>query len=412
MTEPKQDTIFYAWQSDLPNSTNRGFIEDCLARTIKEMEREGDLEVLPSVDRDTQNVAGAVNISDTIFEKIDKCRIFVCDVSLINRPQKKVAADAHQQRPTPNPNVLIEAGYAAKACTWERVIFVFNKDTGPIEALPFDIRGRKVLTYELAPNQDKSSQRALLVRLLKNAIGDILSVPEMSRHPIRLEFYDPVEKQLLGTRFEINGALYSSNLERLPDYRDLPDAIDSIGLQQMLDPSRERTNKDYFRDKASYILTTELTKCVSLSAYNSGDVTLTDVWLEVSLDRPKHVVIEDIDMPFPPLRTSSFMSKSILSPRVQMRRNLRSPGVVIVEEFDDKYDLTVHFGKIQPKTSAYSDPFFIGCLESCECTLQTQLHADELPHPQIAILQLDFQTDVRGELSLEMLQRPLPEEEG
>ncbi|HEY2412398.1 MAG TPA: hypothetical protein VGI40_09160 [Pirellulaceae bacterium] len=77
-------TIFYSWQSDLPNSTNRGFIGDCLEKAIKELRAEGSLGVDPALDRDTQGVPGSPDIADTIFEKIDKCSMFVGDVSLIN----------------------------------------------------------------------------------------------------------------------------------------------------------------------------------------------------------------------------------------------------------------------------------------------------------------------------------------
>ena len=30
-------TVFYSWQSDLPNATNRGFIEDCLERALEDL---------------------------------------------------------------------------------------------------------------------------------------------------------------------------------------------------------------------------------------------------------------------------------------------------------------------------------------------------------------------------------------
>lgn len=46
-------TIFYSWQSDLPNSTNRGFIRGCIERAIKELGRESELSVTPRVEQDT-----------------------------------------------------------------------------------------------------------------------------------------------------------------------------------------------------------------------------------------------------------------------------------------------------------------------------------------------------------------------
>ena len=118
-------TVFYSWQSDLPNSTNRGFIGDCLERAIKELKAEPDLQVDPCLDRDTQNVPGSPDIAATIFDKIDRCGLFVCDVSIVNQ--------SASNRPMPNPNVLIELGYAVKTLGMEShcLRFQCSKRTNP-----------------------------------------------------------------------------------------------------------------------------------------------------------------------------------------------------------------------------------------------------------------------------------------
>lgn len=118
---PRQ-TIFYSWQSDLPNSTNRGFIQDCLERAIKQISDDDSLALDPSLERDTQGVAGAQDIADTIFAKIDAATVFIADVSFVT--------PRDQERPTSNPNVLIELGYAAKALGWENIVCVFNTAFG------------------------------------------------------------------------------------------------------------------------------------------------------------------------------------------------------------------------------------------------------------------------------------------
>ena len=152
-------TVFYSWQFDLPNSTNRGFIEDCLERAIKELKAEGQLRVEPCLDRDTLNVPGSPDISATIFDKIESAALFVCDASIINK--------GTAGRLTPNPNVLIELGYAVKTLGWNRVICVFNTVTGKIEDLPFDLRHRRVRAYRLEEKQEKAEQRKMLVGSLK-----------------------------------------------------------------------------------------------------------------------------------------------------------------------------------------------------------------------------------------------------
>lgn len=155
-------TLFYSWQSDLPNSTNRGFIEECLKRAIKELKAEGQLRVEPCLDRDTMNVPGSPDIAATIFDKIESAALFVCDVSIINQ--------GTEGRPTPNPNVLIELGYAVKALGWNRVVCVLNQATGEVENLPFDLRHRRFRGYRLHNGGDKGDARKLLVGHLKTEI--------------------------------------------------------------------------------------------------------------------------------------------------------------------------------------------------------------------------------------------------
>lgn len=105
--------VFYSWQSDLPNKTNRSFIEKALENAIKTIRKDDTIEVEPFIDRDTLGVGGSPDISRTIFEKIETCQIFVCDISIINQ--------GSEFRRTPNPNVLIELGYALKTLGENRI---------------------------------------------------------------------------------------------------------------------------------------------------------------------------------------------------------------------------------------------------------------------------------------------------
>jgi hypothetical protein len=76
-------TIFYSWQSQLPNSTNRGFIQEALEAAVRAVREDVAIEVRPEVDRDTANVPGSPNIADTIRAKIDAAEVVVCDVSIV-----------------------------------------------------------------------------------------------------------------------------------------------------------------------------------------------------------------------------------------------------------------------------------------------------------------------------------------
>src|SRR5579862_5717748 len=166
--DPKpQATVFYSWQSDLPNATNRGLIQDALERAVKTIRTDESLTIEPVVDRDTQNVPGAPDIAHTIFAKIEKAAAFVADVTITN---------PGLGRPTPNPNVLIELGYALKAFGTSRTVLVANTVNGPIEALPFDLRTKRVLAYHLpSGGEDKPTQRKKLQDGLEAALRAILA---------------------------------------------------------------------------------------------------------------------------------------------------------------------------------------------------------------------------------------------
>lgn len=137
--------IFYSWQSDLPNKSNRGFISDTIKKAIKRLSYETNL--IAEYDRDTLGITGSPDITDTIFGKINKSDIFICDISIINKD--------YSGRKTPNPNVLIELGYAARTLGWEKVICLFNKKYGDLTDVPFDINHRRIIVYDSEKENEK-----------------------------------------------------------------------------------------------------------------------------------------------------------------------------------------------------------------------------------------------------------------
>lgn len=127
--------IFYSWQSDIKQSRN--FISNCLEQIPGRLK---DLSII-EIDRDTEGIAGSPDIGNTIYEKIDCSDIFVADVTIINGD--------YLGRKTPNPNVLIELGYAIKSLDWNRIILLYNEDYGSIEEIPFDINHQRMTKYSL-----------------------------------------------------------------------------------------------------------------------------------------------------------------------------------------------------------------------------------------------------------------------
>lgn len=133
-------SIFYSWQSDLPTSENKSYISSCLSKAVRKLKNGKTLSLEYVIDRATNNRIGTIDIADSIFKKINIAKLFVADVSIINSKNRKY-------RKTPNPNVLIELGYAVRTIGWENVVCVFNTKYGNPEDLPFDLRNRRLVLY-------------------------------------------------------------------------------------------------------------------------------------------------------------------------------------------------------------------------------------------------------------------------
>lgn len=153
--------VFYSWQSDLPNTTNRRFIGDALEKACKAVANNPEIEKAPRIDQDTQGVPGSPAIPATIMEKIDECQAFVADVTLsFSGPNEKVA---------PNPNVIYELGYAVARLGWDRIILVMNLEHGAIDSLPFDLEKRRVTgayTAKVGENDRSEEKKALIAKLV------------------------------------------------------------------------------------------------------------------------------------------------------------------------------------------------------------------------------------------------------
>lgn len=159
--------IFYSWQSDLPADANRDLIDECLKRAIKAISEDEVAAVEPVLDRDTANIAGTPDIAQRILAKIAVADVFVADVSIVN-----VGAAS---RPAPNPNVLLELGYAIAELGWDNVLLVQNAAFGRPEQLPFDLRGRRVIVYEAAIGFNVAETRGLLQGRLEEGLRSALA---------------------------------------------------------------------------------------------------------------------------------------------------------------------------------------------------------------------------------------------
>lgn len=160
--------IFWSWQSDYSPKTCRNFIRAALVEAIAQVADESDVDDAdrPEIDHDTMGERGMADIAATILNKIANAAVFVADLTPI--------AQSPGGKWLPNPNVMIELGWAMHRPGWERVIGVLNMACGAkIEDLPFDIRQRRVITFVLGEDiegKSRAAVRAKLVTDLKEAL--------------------------------------------------------------------------------------------------------------------------------------------------------------------------------------------------------------------------------------------------
>jgi len=154
--------VFYSWQSDLPNNSNRGFIEKCLIEALKVVHNKNLLISEWVIDSDSRGESGTPELASNIFSKIDQCDIFIADISIIAESSKRKVS---------NPNVLIELGYASSRLGWERILCLYNLNYGGFDDLPFDVKHRKPLSYK----EDKIALTKLLVEQINSIVVNHIS---------------------------------------------------------------------------------------------------------------------------------------------------------------------------------------------------------------------------------------------
>lgn len=152
----KRPTLFYSWQSD--HSRTRSYIEAALKKALESVASTMKIEDALRFDKDTQGEVGAVSITSTIKKKINGCKIFVADVSLVD--------NGKSDRKLVNQNVMFELGYAFGKKTEKAVMLIANKDLGDASELPFDIAHNRIIFC--SPKTDPKADR--LVPVLEYAI--------------------------------------------------------------------------------------------------------------------------------------------------------------------------------------------------------------------------------------------------
>lgn len=221
--------VFWSWQSDYSPKTNQHFMRDVLKDAIDRIHAELDIEEREeewaSLDHDTQGVAGAVEITRTLLEKIQSASVFVADVTPI------CATEGEGGKAVPNPNVMFEAGWAMASIGETFMIFVLNEASGyKPKDLPFDIQGRRIFTYALNPDATSAERKSArnenagkLAAILKGYLERAAETPESedAPHPEILKFEAEPE----------NPSIWKGGLE--PYRNGAPGAIEDVKIMDV-----------------------------------------------------------------------------------------------------------------------------------------------------------------------------------
>lgn len=162
--------IFYSWQSDLPGNKTRNFIRECIDEAIDLAQETEAIEA--ERDEATIGTTGSPDIVATLFSKIDDCDLFVADISLC------FTEDQKNEKRSPNPNVLLELGYAVKKLGWSRIICLCNTDFG--NQYPFDIAHNRITDYSLE-GKSRKEIKSDLSRIIFTNIRDLRNQPPRAK---------------------------------------------------------------------------------------------------------------------------------------------------------------------------------------------------------------------------------------
>jgi len=247
-------TIFFSWQSDLPSGVTRVLIEKAIEQVLA-ARKNVSVHLNENVDRDTMNTSGSPDIVDSVFNKIDSCSVFVADISLIN--------EHSAEKRTPNPNVLIELGYAIKTIGWENIILVFNEAYGKISDIPFDLRQRRTLKYAALSGEVKQPAQDKLTTDIAQIISEMLD-RQLPSDTIKTNIKLEIDNEIMKIGNHIYKLLYGfSEFISPKDVLDLVDLQGNeiselatsqkvIGFQVLKSWSKYATKLDMIKDNIVY----------------------------------------------------------------------------------------------------------------------------------------------------------------
>lgn len=172
-------SAFYAWQSDTPSKLNRNLIEHALRTAAERITADPSMDAELQIDSDTQGVPGTPPITETILGKIKECDIFMPDVSFV--------ATTSDGKRIPNPNVMVEFGYALHSRTHAAIVPLMNTAFGLPSDLPFDLSHlRHPIQYKVdltMTDTERRSERETLSKKIEERLRSQIAATQTPPPP-------------------------------------------------------------------------------------------------------------------------------------------------------------------------------------------------------------------------------------
>lgn len=139
----KELKLFFSWQSD--NNKTKKIISDAINKAVHNIKVHHGYSIV--IEESTSNVPGTPQIVSTILDKIDSCDIFLADVTPVCSYSKAQGNGQTNNKQVPNPNVLMELGYAMSAVGMDYSICVAHQGQWNPNELPFDINHNRIYQF-------------------------------------------------------------------------------------------------------------------------------------------------------------------------------------------------------------------------------------------------------------------------
>ena len=130
----RQYKLFFSWQSE--DKKSRKTLDVALQNAVDALDDRG---IRLEIDHSTLGESGMPSIDQTILRKIDACDIFLADVTPVATYQKSSGNGMQVCKDVPNPNVLLELGYAMSALGVGYVVIVAHQGNWLPEICPLTL---------------------------------------------------------------------------------------------------------------------------------------------------------------------------------------------------------------------------------------------------------------------------------